>query len=202
MPPAGRRLMATPPPAAEQSPGARLPSPVEWTSNRSATRPDPLHPMHRHDVGRARAPDRTELEHVAIAMRQGQHGCRSALPLSQRTTSGTHARFPARLLLARSDTRLSPPAVLASGISDPKRGAGVVPVRQRRPTRARACSDYSGRAQRPDRSRPVLLEAGCPSSASWACARPSRDAGDSAQSVLDRLGGIRHVWPRQRHRPR
>jgi hypothetical protein len=70
VPPAGRRLMATPPPAAEQSPGARLPSPVEWTSNRSATRPDPLHPMHRHDVGRARAPDRTELEHVAIAMRQ------------------------------------------------------------------------------------------------------------------------------------
>ena len=46
---------------------------MEWTSNRSATRPDPLHPMHRHDVGRARAPDRTELEHVAIAMRQKRH---------------------------------------------------------------------------------------------------------------------------------
>jgi len=63
VPPAGRRLMATPPPAAEQSPGARLPSPVEWTSNRSATRPDPSHPVHRHDVGRARAPDRKELGH-------------------------------------------------------------------------------------------------------------------------------------------
>ncbi len=92
MPPAGRRLMATPPPAAEQSPGARLPSPVEWTSNRSATRPDPLHPMHRHDVGRARAPDRTELEHVAIAMRQRQE--------SRRLCRG--------LLLARSPIRLVP----------------------------------------------------------------------------------------------
>src|SRR5215210_8666887 len=78
--------MATPPPAAEQSPGARLPSPVEWTSNRSATRPDPLHPMHRHDVGRARAPDRTELEHVAIAMRRG---CRIS------PESGEQARFAA-----------------------------------------------------------------------------------------------------------
>jgi hypothetical protein len=32
------------------------------TNNRSATRPDPLHPVHRHDVGRTRAPDRTALD--------------------------------------------------------------------------------------------------------------------------------------------
>jgi hypothetical protein len=31
-------------------------------NNRSATRPDPLHPVHRHDVGRTRAPDRTALD--------------------------------------------------------------------------------------------------------------------------------------------
>lgn len=33
-----------------------------WTSNSSATRPDLLHPVHRHDVGRTRAPDRTGLD--------------------------------------------------------------------------------------------------------------------------------------------
>jgi hypothetical protein len=32
------------------------------TNNRSATRPDRLHPVHRHDVGRTRAPDRTALD--------------------------------------------------------------------------------------------------------------------------------------------
>ena len=32
------------------------------TNNRSATRPDQLHPVHRHDVGRTRAPDRTALD--------------------------------------------------------------------------------------------------------------------------------------------
>jgi len=32
------------------------------TNNRSATRPDPSHPVRRHDVGRARAPDRTALD--------------------------------------------------------------------------------------------------------------------------------------------
>jgi hypothetical protein len=32
------------------------------TNNRSATRPDPLHPVHRHDVGRTRAPDRTAID--------------------------------------------------------------------------------------------------------------------------------------------
>src|SRR5215208_943733 len=29
------------------------------TNNRSATRPDRLHPVHRHAIGRTRAPDRT-----------------------------------------------------------------------------------------------------------------------------------------------
>jgi hypothetical protein len=32
------------------------------TNNRIATRPDALHPVHRHDVGPARAPDRTALD--------------------------------------------------------------------------------------------------------------------------------------------
>ena len=32
-----------------------------WANNRSATRPDPLHPVHRH-VGRTQAPNRTALD--------------------------------------------------------------------------------------------------------------------------------------------
>jgi hypothetical protein len=45
------------------------------TNNRSATRPDPLHPVHKHDVGCTRAPDRTvpddrrhRIEADAVAM--------------------------------------------------------------------------------------------------------------------------------------
>ena len=41
------------------------------TINRSATRPDPLHSVHRHDVGRARARDRRELEHGHYRLEAG-----------------------------------------------------------------------------------------------------------------------------------
>jgi hypothetical protein len=41
---------------------ARSGSRSQETSNRSATRPDPLHPVHRHDVGRTRAPGRTAVD--------------------------------------------------------------------------------------------------------------------------------------------
>jgi hypothetical protein len=41
---------------------ARSGSRSQGTSNRSATRPDPLHPVHRHDVGRTRAPGRTAVD--------------------------------------------------------------------------------------------------------------------------------------------
>jgi hypothetical protein len=41
------------------SPRTRRPS---WMNNRSATRLDPLHPVHMHDVGRTRVPGRTALD--------------------------------------------------------------------------------------------------------------------------------------------
>ena len=40
----------------------------------SATVPDPLHPLHRHDVGACELPLPRELEPVAFAMRR--RGCR------------------------------------------------------------------------------------------------------------------------------
>jgi hypothetical protein len=49
--------------ARKQGCASSRPTVSRWTSNRSATRPDSSHPVHRHDLGRARAPDRKALGH-------------------------------------------------------------------------------------------------------------------------------------------
>ena len=51
----------------------------------SATVPDPLHPLHRHDVGACELPLPRELEPVAFAMRQKQQRRRAVPSLSQWT---------------------------------------------------------------------------------------------------------------------
>lgn len=59
------------------------------TNNRSATRPDPLHPVHRHDVGRTRAPDRTALDDRRYRNESGARACALRARRSTAATPGS-----------------------------------------------------------------------------------------------------------------
>jgi hypothetical protein len=55
----------------------------QGTTNGSATWPDPLHPVHRHDVGVCELTMRGSSSTVAVAMRQKE--ARPVAPLAERT---------------------------------------------------------------------------------------------------------------------
>jgi hypothetical protein len=55
--------------------------------------PDPLHPLHRHDVGACELPLPRELEPVALAMRQEQQSRRPASAVVSWTKSSTRGAW-------------------------------------------------------------------------------------------------------------
>ena len=95
-------------PSPEQASRLALVVLSRWTTNRSATRPDALHPVHRHDVGCARTPIGWSSGTVAIAMRHERQCAidRAGCPLSRKA----RARRRRRLAVAvrREQKRLCP----------------------------------------------------------------------------------------------
>jgi hypothetical protein len=66
---------------------ASVASPVrlsQWTTTRSATRPEPLHPVHGHDVGACKLPIAGNSSTVAVAMRPESSSAGLRLVASQK----------------------------------------------------------------------------------------------------------------------
>jgi hypothetical protein len=113
-------------------PRAYGPTQQKRTNNRSATRPDPLPPAHRHDVGRTQPPDRTALDD------------RRYRKEAEATVAGSQRRLP---LSRELDTPAGYPSVPAR-----TRGRGLRSSSLRR-TEERPLLGEAGRP-RPSRGRP------------------------------------------------
>ena len=123
------------------------------TNNRSATRPDPLHLVHRHDVGRTRARDRTALDD-----RRNRNEA-DAIAAVRRTSLSSWTR---RRSAGPDCCSWTKPGVRPAAVAVPAVGDSALPTRRSQPQADPRIARLDARARpthlrRPTRPKPVPI---------------------------------------------